>query len=220
MRLLTLPGVFRPRPDSWLLADLVRDQAPAGGRVLDLCTGSGVLALSAARGGAAAVTAVDCSRRAVWTARVNGLLRGTPVEVRRGDLFGPVAGRRFDLIVTNPPYLPSVDDELPRHGPARAWEGGPDGRVLVDRICADVARHLRPGGRLLMIHSDVCGIEASCRALAAAGLEVDVPLRQAGRFGPLMRGRIGALRRRGALAGEGDDELVAVIRARRPPTPA
>src|SRR5215211_565792 len=137
MRLMTLPGVFRPRPDSWMLARRVADTVRPGMSVLDVCTGSGVLAVAAARAGAGAVTAVDVSRRAVATVRINARLNGVRVRALRGDLFAPVAGERFDVIVSNPPYLPSEDDQLPRHGPQRAWEGGTDGRLLLDRICAE-----------------------------------------------------------------------------------
>src|SRR5689334_17657235 len=103
MRLLTLPGVFRPISDTWLLAEaLEREQLPPGARVLDLCSGSGALAVHAAAH--AEVTAVDISRRAVLTIRLNAALNGVRVRARRGDLFAAVAGERFDAIVSNPPY--------------------------------------------------------------------------------------------------------------------
>src|SRR5437763_60686 len=107
MRLLPLPGVFQPPSDAWMVADYVRQaRLAAGRRVLDLCTGSGVLAIAAARSGASGVTAVDVSRRAITAVRLNARLNRVRIEALRGDLFGPVAGRRFDLIVSNPPYLP------------------------------------------------------------------------------------------------------------------
>ena len=99
MRLLTLPGVFRPRPDSWMLADVL---LPPDARVLDVCTGSGLLAVTAALCGARA-TGVDVSRRAVLCAALNARINGVRVRGLRGDLFAPVEGECFDAIVANPP---------------------------------------------------------------------------------------------------------------------
>jgi release factor glutamine methyltransferase len=107
------------------------------------------------------------------------------VTPRRGDLFSPVAGERFDLVVSNPPYLPSSD--LPRRGAARAWEGGADGRALLDRICADVGRHLRPGGTVLLVHSSVNDVSRTLDDLEHSGLRADVIVRQRGPTGPLLR---------------------------------
>ncbi len=152
MRLLTAPGVFAPRSDSWLLAEHARRRVRAGATVLDPFTGSGVLAIAAAAGGAGEVTAIDISRRAVACAWLNARLNGVAVQARRGDMFSPVAGRRFDLIVANPPYLPTIDERDPS-GAARAWDAGRDGRALLDRLCDRAAEHLEPGGELLLVHS-------------------------------------------------------------------
>src|SRR4051794_3980570 len=191
MRLVTLPGVFRPISDTWLLADaLDREPLPPGARVLDLCSGSGALAVRAALGGRdREVTAVDVSRRAVFTIRVNAALNGVRVRARRGDLLDAVAGERFDAIVSNPPYVPAPTDELPSRGVERAWDAGRDGRALLDRICARAADHLRPGGLLLVVHSSLLGVAPTADALLAGGLEVDVAARERGPLGPLMRAR-------------------------------
>jgi release factor glutamine methyltransferase len=183
--------------------------------VLELCTGSGAVALAAARAGAS-VTAVDVSRRSVWTVRVNALLRGVRVRALRGNLFDPVAGRRFDLIATNPPYVPAASDTLPERGPERAWDAGRDGRALIDPICDAAPGHLLPGGAILMIHSSLCGIEETVARLGAGGLEVDVPVRERGPLGPLMLARVAQLEASGALKpGEREEELV-IVRGRRP----
>src|SRR5690242_1547384 len=142
MRLLPLPGVFQPPSDSWMLTECLRRERLAPGAAgLDLCTGSGVLAIAAAMHCGARMTAVDVSRRAVAAVWLNARLNGADVRPVRGDLYGPVRGRRFDLIVSNPPYLPTPDGEIPERGLARAWEGGRDGRAFIDRICADAAQH-------------------------------------------------------------------------------
>lgn len=124
--------------------------------VLDLCTGSGCLAILAARHFAnAAVDAVDISKDALAVAARNvadhGL--GDRITLHRGDLFAPLAGSRYDLIIANPPY---VDAEgmagLPaecRAEPALAFDGGADGLDIVRRILTEAKPHLAPQGGLL-----------------------------------------------------------------------
>jgi release factor glutamine methyltransferase len=226
--LIRLPGVFRPRSDTWMLARELVAALPAAGApgppgdpdaarpsVLELCTGSGAVALEAA-GAGAEVTAVDVSRRSVATVLLNARLRGLRVRALRGNLFEPVRGQRFDLIATNPPYVPAADDTLPTSGPERAWDAGRDGRALIDPICDAAADHLRPGGALLMIHSSLCGTDETVARLSATGLEVDVPVRSRGPLGPLMLARVEQLEASGALKpGEREEELV-IVRARSP----
>jgi release factor glutamine methyltransferase len=216
MRILTLPGVFRPISDTWMLADVLREQT-VGPRasVLDVCTGSGALAIVAAQRGARSVTAVDVSRRAVLTARLNARLNGVRVRALRGDLFAPVAGERFDVIVSNPPYVPHPSDELPARGRRRAWEAGRDGRAVLERLIAEAPRHLWPGGTLLVVHSAFCGIEETIAAMTRAGLAAAVVTRHRGPLGPLMRDRAEHLRARGALRPGQAEEEVVVIAGRR-----
>jgi release factor glutamine methyltransferase len=213
MRIMTLPGVFRPRPDSWMLARHLCAQLRPGASALDLCTGSGAIAVAAARCGAGPVTAIDVSRRSVATVRINARLNGVRVRALRGDLFAPVAGERFDAIVSNPPYLPAEGDDLPRRGPERAWEAGTDGRVLLDRICADAPRHLAPGGFLLLVQSSVCGLRPTVERLEVAGLTVDVLERRRGALGPLLAARAPVLEARGILAPGQRDEDMLVVKA-------
>jgi release factor glutamine methyltransferase len=183
--------------------------------VLDLCTGSGVLAVAAALRGARSVTAIDLSRRAVLTARLNARLNGVRVRARRGDLFAPVAGERFDWIVSNPPYMPARDDELPTSGPARALDAGTDGRVLLDRICAEAAAHLNPGGAVMLVHNDLIGLEPTVAGLERTGLRVDVVERHHGPLGPVLTARAEMLEERGMLAPGVREEDVVVVRGAR-----
>ena len=209
--------MFKPPSDSWLLVDVMRARGLArGAHVLDVFTGSGVLAVAAGREGARSVTAIDVSRRAALCARVNGRLNGTRVRALRGDLFEPVAGERFDLITANPPYVPSLADELPDAGAERAWEGGPEGRVLVDRFSARVRAHLAPGGTVLMVVSSLTGEAETLATLRGGGLEPEVAARHRGPLGPIVSARAETLERRGLLApGQREEEmLVIVARAR------
>jgi release factor glutamine methyltransferase len=212
VRLFTLPGVFRPRPDSWMLARALRaERLRPGSRVLDACTGSGLLAVTAALDGAQA-TAVDVSRRAVLCAALNARLNGVRVRALCGDLLAPVRGQRFDAIVSNPPYLPG-DDELPKRGPSRAWDAGRDGRAILDRLCAEAPAHLRAGGVLLVVHSSLCDVEATLGALRAGGLRAEVAERHHGALGPLLRARAPQLEARGLLAAGDREEDVVIVRA-------
>jgi release factor glutamine methyltransferase len=213
MPLLTLPGVFRPRSDSRDLAAVVAaDPATRSGRVADVCTGSGIVALAAAGAGAGEVLAVDVSRRAVLSSSLNARRAGLHrLRAVRGDLLDAVDGD-FDVIASNPPYVPCQDPELPSRGARRAWDAGSDGRVVLDRLLSDAPARLRPGGALVVTHSDLVGEDATVEAMHAAGLEVDVPVRARGPLGPLMRQRAA----QGLLPAGADDEEVLVIRGRRP----
>lgn len=215
MRLLPLPGVFQPPSDSYMLADqLLNERLGPGVSVLDLGTGSGHLAVVAALAGADA-TAIDVSRRALFSARLNAALNRVRITALRGDLFEPVPGRRFDVIVSNPPYLPHPDERLPERGLRRAIDAGPRGRAFLDRICAEVGEHLKPGGVLLLVHSTVCGERDTVQALSARGLQSAVVFRHRGPLGPILASRVDWLRAQGMLL-ENDEEEVIVVRAEAP----
>jgi release factor glutamine methyltransferase len=204
VRLVPVPGVFRPISDSWLLARVVREEARPGAKVLDVCTGSGVVGVAAARAGAE-VTAIDVSCRAVTAAWLNARINRVRLRSRRGSLLEPVAGEQFDVIAANPPYVPS--DRMRPRGRERSWVAGPDGRALLDRLLAAAPERLRAGGALLVVHSDLIGADETLARMAAAGLEPDVAARERGPLGPLMRERLGA----GV-----DEEEILVLRGRRP----
>ncbi|MFC4908138.1 HemK2/MTQ2 family protein methyltransferase [Actinomadura gamaensis] len=214
--LLRPPGVYRPQGDTFLLADALRRAAvPAGARVLDVCTGTGAVAMAARRNGAGRVIAVDVSRRAVLAARLNALLYGQSVRVRRGDLLDAVEGELFDVILANPPYVPAPGMPRVPRGSARAWDAGPDGRDLLDRICAKAPEHLVPGGMLMVVHSALCGVERTLATLRESGLKASVVARRREPFGPVMRARAATLRTQGLIGAEDDDEELVVIRADR-----
>jgi release factor glutamine methyltransferase len=159
-------NVLVPRPDTETVVEVargVRDKADGGRaapcRVLDLCTGSGAIAIALAKElPAATVVATDVSAAAVAIARRNADRNGFAerVDVREGDLFAPVAGETFELIVSNPPYIasaviPTLSAEVKRE-PMLALDGGADGLVFYDRICAEAPAHLVAGGALVVEH--------------------------------------------------------------------
>ena len=200
--------------DTWLLAGALRERPELpGGEVLDVCTGSGALAIAAALGGARSVTAVDVSRRALLSVRLGARLNGVRVEARRGSLLAAVPGRRFDVIVANPPYLPG--GAPPARGAGRHTEAGARGRVLLDRLIDAAPGHLRPGGVLLVTHSSVNGEAATLARMRAAGLGAEVVRRRHGALGPLLAARAPALEARGLLPpGARDEDLLVVAGAR------
>lgn len=124
--------------------------------VVDICTGSGCLAILAARiFPNAEVDAVDLSPDALDVARMNvaeHALEGR-VTLHRGDLFAPLKGRTYDLVITNPPYVDheemAILPEEYRTEPAMALDGGPDGLDIVRRLLAEAPRHLNPGGGMI-----------------------------------------------------------------------
>ena len=207
--LVVPPGVYAPRSDTALLAA----HLPPAERVLELCTGSGALALTAARAGAEHVVAVDRSARAVLAARANAALNGLEVDVRHGDLFAALApGETFDLILANPPYLPAPGVRRPDH----RWDAGEDGRAVLDRILAGAPARLRPGGTLALVQSALAGTRRTVDLLRARGLEVVEPVEVPGTVGPIVAARRAALVGLGLMDAGQDTETLAVVTARRP----
>lgn len=174
------PDVLIPRPETEVLIELALEklrglEAP---KVLDLGTGSGIVAISLAlECPAARIVAVDLSNEAISVARNNAGRLGAQVKFRIGDWFAPVAGEQFDLVVANPPYVAEGDPHLLRDGlpfePQLALtdqEHGGDGLACIRRIVAAAPAHLKPGGWLLFEHGYDQGA-ASRNLLTAAALQ-------------------------------------------------
>ncbi|MFC9437382.1 HemK2/MTQ2 family protein methyltransferase [Nocardia sp. NPDC057030] len=185
--LLRTPGVYRPQTDTWLLAAALAEAAlPPGGDVVDVCCGTGALAVHAGLAGAASVTAVDISRAAGISAWANCRLRGIDVEVLRGDFETALRGRRFDILLANPPYVPHRHGQ-PVRGRSRAWHAGTDGRSFLDRLCARTPALLNPHGTALIVHSAVADPDRTITHLRDGGLKAAVVARATIPFGPVMR---------------------------------
>jgi release factor glutamine methyltransferase len=212
MRILTPPGVFGPRSDTWMLADAVRTiTLDPRAKVLDICSGSGAVAIAAAARGVRSATAVDLHRLSAWTARFNARLNGVRIRALHGDLFEPVAGERFDLITANPPYVPAPPELEPEKGD-RAWNAGRDGRAVLDRLIDQLPEHLTDDGRVLIVQSSVTGTTATLDRLRSIGLTPTVVQRRRGPLGPILRGRVDYLIREGLIRGPRLEEDVLVIR--------
>lgn len=147
--ILVTPSVFNPkvpRTGAFLAAQLDARTVSAEAEVLDMGTGSGVCALLAARH-ARRVVAVDINAAAIRCARINALLNHVDhrIELRHGDLFAPVAGETFDLVLFNPPFLRGA----PQDDRDRAWRS-PD---VAERFAAGLRAHLKPAGAALVVLS-------------------------------------------------------------------
>lgn len=164
--LLVLPDVFHPTVflSSALLVRTLAKRAPAGGdasRALDMGTGSGVGAVFAARHGYR-VTAVDINPEAVRCARINALMNHLDdcIEVREGDLFTPVEGETFDLVLFNPPFFRGT----PKDALDRAWRA----TDVLERFAAGLPAALTPEGRALIVLSsdgDEAGLLTALQAV-------------------------------------------------------
>ncbi|MFF2950450.1 HemK2/MTQ2 family protein methyltransferase [Kitasatospora sp. NPDC057965] len=208
--------MYPAQGDTALLIEALRHERPApGARLLDLGTGSGAVALAAADLGAT-VTAVDLSRLALATAWVNARVHHLRLRLRRGDLTAPVAGSRFEFIVSNPPYVPAARAGAPRHGLARAWDAGPDGRLLLDRVCRQAPQLLATGGVLLIVQSSLADPAATTAALRRAGLRTGTVAVRTQPFGPVLTGRAAWLEQRGLIAAGEREETLVVVRGARP----
>ena len=152
------PDVLIPRPETELLVDLASERMGRGAaEVLDLGTGSGAIAVTLAHlHPDARVSATDLSAAALAVARANADCHGVSVEFLQGSWYAPLAGRRFHLIVSNPPYIRAGDPHLDqgdlRFEPSTALTDGSDGLSALSAIVEGAPAHLLPGGSLLMEH--------------------------------------------------------------------
>ncbi|PQM49459.1 Release factor glutamine methyltransferase [Mycobacterium talmoniae] len=217
---LAVDGVYAPQEDSRLLitalerADLARHR-----RVLDLCTGSGIVAIAAAELGAASVTAFDICPRAVRCSRSNARNAGVDVQIREGPWTRALGDPPFEVIVSNPPYVPTPADAGPiptAGGPEWSWNGGVDGRAVLDPLCASATRLLCGGGSLLLVQSVFANVPRSLALLRSARLEAEIVASQVIPFGPVLSARAAWLERTGRIQRGCREEQLVVIRADKP----
>ena len=151
--------VLIPRPETEELAAMVVSAAEAGQSVLDLCTGSGAIAISVYKeleknNRKVEMTAVDISEEALALAKENAERNGAEIRFVRSDLFTRLRGR-YDIIVSNPPYIPTatidtLQREVKDHEPRLALDGGADGLDIYRRIAQEIGKYLNRGGMLVM----------------------------------------------------------------------
>lgn len=209
-----LPGVYRPQEDSFLLAGELEKSGLAPGRtVLDLCSGSGILAVEATRLGAKKVVALDISPQAVDCISRNAIRNHARIDVRRGSIDEALRVGPFDVVLCNPPYVPAemtvstVED--------RAWSAGPDGRLVLEPLCREARRLVAEGGALMLVQSEFADPDLTMSELDAQGFECTIIASLRIAFGPVLRRQADLLRRTGKLQPGVETEGLVVIRAER-----
>jgi release factor glutamine methyltransferase len=156
--------VYQPAEDSHLLAETAQEWVSDDDRVLEVGTGSGVVAASIATETAAEVVASDLNPHACQQAHERGL------PAVRADLVAPFADGAFDVVAFNPPYLPTDPDVAGDDWMEVALSGGEDGRAVVEPFVDAIGRVLAPGGVALLLVSTLTGLEAVESLAADAGL--------------------------------------------------
>ncbi|AAM04854.1 TPA: methyltransferase [Methanosarcina acetivorans] len=183
--------VYEPAEDSFLLADAALEEAKPGMRVLEIGAGSGfVSAVLRANVEDIRIFATEINPHAARCAKANG------IEVIRTDLFRGLkpgsSKTSFDLILFNPPYLPTSEEEKVPGWLNYAFDGGASGRETLDRFLDEVRNYLKPGGKILVLISSITGLEAVKERMERLGFEVGVVRRKKVSFEELMvvRGKI------------------------------
>ena len=146
---------------------------------------------------------------------------GVDVDVHEGSFSGALDFAPFDVIVSNPPYVPTPPDGdtevIPMTaGPVWAWNAGVDGRLVLDPFCGSASSLLSDGGSLLLVQSTLSDVEKSVSALRATGLDAEVIASQLVPFGPVLSARAGWLEVTGRIQKGCRTEELVVIRADKP----
>lgn len=161
--------VYDPAEDSYLLADAAVNYAQTGMRVLEIGTGTGFVSSVLLANANVELTATDINPHAAKCAKSNG------IEVIRTDMFnGLKAEPCFDMIIFNPPYLPTSDDEKVPGWLNYAFDGGSDGRAAVERFLDEVCEYLVSDGVILLLVSSLTGIEYVSSRMDALGFDVEI----------------------------------------------
>ena len=175
IRLNLNQNVLIPRPETELVAEEVINTE--GNKILDLCTGSGAIAVAiASKKEGAQVTASDVSTYALDIARSNASLLGLKIDFRNGNMFEGVKGEKYDIIVSNPPYIPSADiqkleKKVKDFEPMLALDGGKDGLNFYRIIAKEYSNYLNDNGKLIL----ELGIDESEKVAALfEGKEVEI----------------------------------------------
>ncbi len=172
---LSIPdSVYAPAEDSFMLADAVENLS---GSILEIGCGSGLVSLICTKNIAAKVIGVDINPEAVACAKQNAKTNKiSNVEFFKSDLFSSakLKGKKFDYTLFNPPYLPTSKDEKLNGKINHAYDGGKDGRVVLDKFLAKFDKYLKPNGSLFLIQSSLNSFEKTKEKLQSIGFSVEI----------------------------------------------
>lgn len=152
IRIRTEDDVYEPAADTELLVNSLRLRE--GDRVLEIGTGSGLVAIHCAKHGAK-VIATDVCQEALDLSRENAKGNSVELDLREGDMFEPVADQRFDVVIFNPPYLPTGPEDLTHSQLDKALDGGPDGTDVAVSFLQQLRPHLADDGRAYLVVSSL-----------------------------------------------------------------
>jgi release factor glutamine methyltransferase len=160
------PLVYEPAEDSFLLVEAALSIIKNSEMILEVGCGSGLICAVIKNNTKAKITGIDINPYAAACTRENG------VEAIRGDLFSCIRGK-FDIIIFNPPYLPTNDTERTAGWINIALDGGYDGRKIINRFLEDAGSHLHENGRILMLVSSFTGIEEVKSKMKSLGFDIE-----------------------------------------------
>lgn len=173
------PQVYEPCEDSFLLAEAALSTIKISDKVLEVGCGSGIICGVVKQNTKARINGIDINPHAVKCTRENG------VDSIRGDLLSCIKGK-FDVILFNPPYLPTGDEERTNDWFNVALDGGKNGREIIDRFLEEACDHLAENGRILMLISSFTGIEEVKSRMTRLGYSVEELSRERYNFEELL----------------------------------
>lgn len=166
------PEVYEPAEDTFLFAENLNIQRRDD--VLEIGTGTGLISIYTAQR-TKRVVATDINEHAVKCALKNTITNKTyNIELRQGDLFEPVEGEKFDLILFNTPYLPTSEDEKLDEELNAAFDGGLEGRDTIDRFIDEVKEYLNEEGRVQLVQSSLADNEKTLSKLEELGFDAEI----------------------------------------------
>jgi release factor glutamine methyltransferase len=174
-----IPDVYEPCEDSFLLAQAALSIIQNSEKILEVGCGSGIISAVIKKNTKARITGIDINPHAAKCTKENG------VEAIRGDLLSCIRGK-FDIIIFNPPYLPTEDKERTIDWINVALDGGNDGRAIINRFLEEACDHLVENGRILMLISSFTGIEEVKSEMISLGYYVEENIKERYMFEELL----------------------------------